>query len=204
MRLKRVIRVVLWGVKGVLLAVCLGVLVLAARSTRRAERAFVETLRPAGAAEVYTRRGAESAWFGLSFSFDRSRIDSPKDPAVSDSEPTRMRRMVGAWMIISESADLSRPTSVPIYSRLGFAYSEYRRDWGRGPGYGWSCVVPFWFAALVTGTWPVSSLFLTVRRRLRARRRHLVGHCPTCGYDLRATPDRCPECGTAPAAKTSA
>jgi hypothetical protein len=37
---------------------------------------------------------------------------------------------------------------------------------------------------------------LWLARAFRQPRRRRTGTCPTCGYDLRVTPERCPECGT--------
>ena len=61
---------------------------------------------------------------------------------------------------------------------------------------GWFGIVPCWFIVLVTGVAPAA--WLATRGRRAARRRLLAGLCPACGYDLRASPERCPECGAVP------
>jgi hypothetical protein len=55
--------------------------------------------------------------------------------------------------------------------------------------------VPLWFVTLVTGLVPSLAVWRSLRRR-RARRRRQSGFCERCGYDLRASPERCPECAT--------
>jgi hypothetical protein len=55
--------------------------------------------------------------------------------------------------------------------------------------------VPLWVLVLVSGI-PWASRHIWKRLHYRA-----TGSCHVCGYDLRATPDRCPECGTIPPKK---
>lgn len=58
--------------------------------------------------------------------------------------------------------------------------------------------VPYWSLLALTALLPTALLIARARRRRLTRRRER-GLCARCGYDLRASPGRCPECGEPPA-----
>jgi hypothetical protein len=61
-----------------------------------------------------------------------------------------------------------------------------------------SVLLPSWFMLSLMSLLPAWYLH---RRKKLAGRLSRPGHCLKCDYDLRATPDRCPECGTIPPKK---
>jgi hypothetical protein len=61
-------------------------------------------------------------------------------------------------------------------------------------GYLW-WTADYWKLTIIAIAVPCLRLSASLRQM---RRRNRLGLCHACGYDLRATPERCPECGTVP------
>jgi len=72
------------------------------------------------------------------------------------------------------------------YSLPGFRYSRYAGS--RALIVDVSYAIPFAITVVLPSIW--------LLRYRRQRRRARLGLCGVCGYDLRASPGRCPECGT--------
>jgi hypothetical protein len=110
-------------------------------------------------------------------------------------------------------AEFTRPASTTVWRNVfesTYDSAVWRGDWVGGfwyrhdqhqpgkPGMSFrseSFRTPFWFLLAVASVPLVvrAMVFLRTSRRLQVAR---VGHCVRCGYDLRATPGRCPECGS--------
>jgi len=58
--------------------------------------------------------------------------------------------------------------------------------------------VPYWALSAISAALSILVAQRPLRKTCLARLRYKRGCCTTCGYDLRQTPHRCPECGAQP------
>jgi hypothetical protein len=116
----------------------------------------------------------------------------------STSNAARLRTRALTWGRDRPPVTMSMPKPTP-WGRLGFQFVSETVPLGGGSvlmviG----LIAPSWFVVGITAI-PPSSEYLVWRRQRRARSRLERGQCVRCGYDLRETPERCPECGAAAA-----
>ncbi len=98
-----------------------------------------------------------------------------------------------SWSVNRDTEPPASFVPVPTAAMRGVGVSSQIHFWG------------IWYARYAVGrvdidipyAWILAlSAGITLIVWYSARRhRHGPGCCPKCGYDLRATPDRCPECG---------
>jgi hypothetical protein len=92
-------------------------------------------------------------------------------------------------------------TTLAEWRVLGLRYQAVRRYYA-GPSYTgppmFVCrdlYVSLWLILLAA----LAAQLAFAHHMRRRNQERLAGLCPSCGYDLRASPERCPECGTLPA-----
>ncbi len=86
-----------------------------------------------------------------------------------------------------------------VIDRGGFHVAIAPRTVAHGPRVAQRVTVPYWLIAIACAALPCW------RARRYAMRTAPDGNlCACCGYDCRATPDRCPECGVVPGVRSTA
>jgi hypothetical protein len=118
--------------------------------------------------------------------FQEDWIDSDSGRIFVSSRRLRGTDHAPVWRYSADSLPYSLLSDSPGTRYRYFVYSRIAND----EEIGFPHALPAALFAIAPACW-----FFSPHRRRAKRLRQ--GLCPVCGYDLRATHDRCPECGAA-------
>jgi predicted RNA-binding Zn-ribbon protein involved in translation (DUF1610 family) len=165
------------AIASVLFLICLFALVLWVRSYSRGEDIGINTTHH----RYFIRTG------GGEVGFEWSLYNTPVNESAFqwDLYP---RRTKSPYMLRRDTFLLRR----------GFSFSQSTMP---RVGVSNALMIPMWL--LVLSFLLPALIALRLGRWMRQRDRASMKKCVACGYDLRATPNRCPECGEVPAASRS-
>jgi hypothetical protein len=166
------------------IAVC----VMWMRSYRCAER--IDWSRSDGQRTVYSSSGQLAVHLYL--------VDWSNQPAQFGWKYTKEQ---ASYLLMRIEMFLCSDSSMVISEWDRFGFGWYRRTTNSSMIA--NIVAPFWSIALATAVIPMGWTTTRLRSRAKSRGDQRLGLCPNCGYDLRATPDRCPECGDVVATASS-
>jgi hypothetical protein len=133
--------------------------------------------------------GAQHQWIA-----DASFANLENGPSLHHQKPT-----AGDTIDLSV-ANVCKGIRATHWHRRGFrwyTYDPFYLGSSAFPG-GWGVGAPHWALALLFAAFPASRLGLRLLGFFKRRSRKRRSLCPCCAYDLRATPERCPECGAIP------
>jgi hypothetical protein len=125
--------------------------------------------------------------------FSYAAVPRPKPP--TDEQLEQARRAIKEWEQSKSRMDPHDTKTLMLQERALEAQVMLNGWWDRSL---WRFVFPAWAVVAVLLS-PSAARAVPLWQRRLARGRQKSGLCPRCGYDLRATPGRCPECGTMPA-----
>jgi hypothetical protein len=186
------------------LVLCLAACVLWVRSHEHRDDITKRWADPQGPA--YRFRAMQSAGGSLSYTSSdqlvpadefarREEFDRQVVRNYEARHKVRPRRGDGWRWTTSRGRTVHQYQSAGFPRRLGFEADVVHRQLSDSPPMSMRATylrMPHWFLALLTAAPPAA--WVVRRWRARARRR-AAGLCRSCGYDLRASRERCPECG---------
>lgn len=126
---------------------------------------------------------------GWSLTFERSLHSSPSIFSIPENGRNRFS-MLGLQVKTWDDIELERGPQSWSMSKDGINVNVVSAG---PPEHQTEIIVPLWWVIVILALLPIGLILEDFRRQ----RRRKPGTCFNCGYDLRASTERCPECGKA-------